>query len=186
MEGVRVIVTDEGDRLASSTGLFQNQLMSERSNNASALRSRLEKYVNRAPDPNVIVGEGIEHLTFFTAVLEETARFYVEVLGFRALSVEPVADPPDTTQIFFAVGGGATLVFSDFPCADPLERDREGTLHHVAIRVSEARLSDLVSRMVAHGVQYTGPIRKEYTSLYVRDPSGVFLEFLTGTRLVAQ
>ena len=77
-------------------------------------------------------------------------------------------------------------MFSDIPCADPLERDREGTLHHVAIRVSEARFSDLVSRMVAHGVQYTGPIRKGYTSVYVRDPSGVFLEFLTGTRLEAQ
>ena len=153
---------------------------------ATTTRSRLEKYLNRVPDPAVSIGEGFDHLTFFTADLEEIARFYVDVLGFRALKVEPATDPPGTTQLFLDVGRGATLVFSDFPCAGPLERDREGTLHHVAVCVSEDRLSDLVSRMVAHGVQYTGPIRKGYTSVYVRDPSGVFLEFLTGTRLPAK
>ena len=116
--------------------------------------------------------------------LEETASFYVEILGFRAVRVEPSNERPESTLLFVDVGSSSQLVFSDLPCsALPDETRSAGSIHHLAIRVDPDRLNDILRRMHDHGITFTGPIRKHYTSVYVRDPDNVFLEFMAGERI---
>lgn len=150
---------------------------------AERLRKRLAGKIRQVEYERPTPREGLSHLTFFATDLLLTAHFYADMLGFPLVHVEPVASDPRATQVFVDVGGGSQLVFCDVPAGAPLEAEREGTVHHVAICVTAERLDDLVSRMVSEGVPYTGPIRKRYSSLYVRDPNGVLIEFLAGARL---
>ncbi len=150
---------------------------------AERLRKRLTAKIKGAANHRRTTREGLSHLTFFATNLDMTAHFYSDMLGFSIVHVEPVASDPRAIQVFVDVGGGTQLVFCDVPAGEPLEAEREGTVHHVAICVTAERLDDLVSRMVSEGVPYTGPIRKRYSSLYVRDPNGVLVEFLSGGRL---
>ena len=162
---------------------FTIEGMTTNSTDADRLRERLAAKINEVPYERPAPREGLSHLTFYATDLDLTTHFYADMLGFSVVHVEPVASDPTATQVFVDVGGGSQLVFCDLPAGEPLEAEREGTVHHVAICVTTERLDDLVSRMVSEGVPYTGPIRKRYASLYVRDPNGVLIEFLSGARL---
>lgn len=55
--------------------------------------------------------KGINHPAFFGRNIDETIKFYTEVLGMRLVLRQPNLDEPRLTHLFFAAGNGAFIAF---------------------------------------------------------------------------
>ena len=152
---------------------------------------------------------GINHLALVCRDMEETHRFYTEILGMPL--VKTVALPDGGQHFFFDCGGGSMLAFfwwQDAPAAAPGIASVEdfpmkpmtavGSMNHVAFSVDEAVLEDYLARLQAAGVPATpmvvnhddsamGASRDNHPGVFVRsvyftDPNGIMMEFAAFTR----
>jgi catechol 2,3-dioxygenase-like lactoylglutathione lyase family enzyme len=108
--------------------------------------------------------------------VEETVRFYQEVLGFPLTEIFENRDYPGSNHFFFDIGNGNLLAFFDFPGLDvgPYA-EVLGGLHHVAISVEPATWERLRGKLDEAGVDY---LLESKVSIYFRDPDGARLELL--------
>jgi catechol 2,3-dioxygenase-like lactoylglutathione lyase family enzyme len=152
---------------------------------------------------------GINHLALVCRDMEETHRFYTEILGMPL--VKTVALPDGGQHFFFDCGGGSMLAFfwwENAPAAAPGIASVEdfpmkpmtavGSMNHVAFSVDEAVLEDYLARLQAAGVPATpvvvnhddspmGASRDNHPGVFVRsvyftDPNGIMMEFAAFTR----
>jgi catechol 2,3-dioxygenase-like lactoylglutathione lyase family enzyme len=152
---------------------------------------------------------GINHLALVCRDMEETMRFYTEILGMPL--VKTVALPDGGQHFFFDCGGGSMLAFfwwENAPPAAPGIASVEdfpmkpmtavGSMNHVAFSVDEAVLEDYLARLQAAGVPATpvvvnhddspmGASRDNHPGVFVRsvyftDPNGIMMEFAAFTR----
>jgi methylmalonyl-CoA/ethylmalonyl-CoA epimerase len=108
----------------------------------------------------------IEHLGIAVDNLEESIKYYEEVLGLKCYSVEEVADQKVKTAFFMVGGTKIELLEStspDGPIGKFIEKKGQG-IHHIAFAVDNAtealktaedrgvRLIDKVSRKGAEGL----------------------------------
>ncbi len=95
----------------------------------------------------------IEHLGIAVANLEESIKYYEEVLGFKCYSVEEVVDQKVKTA-FFKVGQTKIELLEstspDGPIGKFLEKRGEG-IHHIAFAVEG--LQDSLDELNAKGVK---------------------------------
>lgn len=119
---------------------------------------------------------GVHHLALLSSDVEQTIRFYQDVLGFPLTELFENRDSPGSTHFFFDIGNGNLLAFFDFPTLD-LGPYAEvlGSMHHLAISVTAERHQELRARLEEHGV--TIDFEHE-TSIYFRGPDGERLELL--------
>ena len=119
---------------------------------------------------------GLHHFAVVARDVEETVRFYQELLEFPLTEIFENRDYQGSNHFFFDIGNDNLLAFFDFPGLD-LGPYAEvlGGLHHIAISVEPERWEHLRRRLDEAGVDY---VHESGTSIYFRDPNGARLELI--------
>jgi catechol 2,3-dioxygenase-like lactoylglutathione lyase family enzyme len=119
---------------------------------------------------------GLHHFAVVARDVEETIRFYQELLGFPLTEIFENRDYPGSNHFFFDIGNDNLLAFFDFPGLDvgPYA-EVLGGLHHIAISVEPDAWARLKRRLDDAGVPY---LEESGTSIYFRDPNGARLELI--------
>lgn len=122
---------------------------------------------------------GVHHMALICSDVEQTIRFYQDVLGFPLIEVMENRDYPGSTHIFHDLGNGNLLAFFDFPGLG-LQPGVEslGSVQHIAISVTPEQFKAAKARLAEHGVEYIGPDRGIENSVYLKDPDGIQIELL--------
>jgi glyoxylase I family protein len=121
---------------------------------------------------------GVHHLALICRDVEETIRFYQELLGFPLVELVENRDYAGSSHFFFDIGNRNLLGFFDFPGHDhPDFMETIGGVQHLALSTSPEEFAAAKERLDAAGITYLGPDRGIENSLYIRDPNGVGIEF---------
>ncbi|MHB8329999.1 MAG: VOC family protein [Acidimicrobiales bacterium] len=124
-------------------------------------------------------GQGVHHLAMICSDVEQTIRFYRDVLGFPLVDVIENRDYPGSTHFFLDIGHDNLLAFFDFPGLElGPATEAYGAVQHVAIAVDQVHLEQVRARLDGSGTSYLGPDRGLTDSIYVRDPDGIQIELL--------
>jgi catechol 2,3-dioxygenase-like lactoylglutathione lyase family enzyme len=119
---------------------------------------------------------GLHHTALVSSNVEQTIRFYQDLLGFPLTEVIENRDYPGSTHFFFDIGHQNLLAFFDFPGLDvgPYA-EVLGGLHHMAISVAPDRWQAIVDRLEEAGV---GHEVHSGVSVYFTDPDGARIELI--------
>jgi catechol 2,3-dioxygenase-like lactoylglutathione lyase family enzyme len=119
---------------------------------------------------------GIHHMALISSDVEQTVRFYQDVLGFPLTEVMENRDYPGSTHFFFDAGNGNAIAFFDLPGLDlgPYAEVLGGQ-HHLCISITRENWLAAKARLEAAGVELH---EESGVSIYFRDPDGVRLELL--------
>ncbi len=122
------------------------------------------------------IARGLHHTALVSSDVEQTIRFYQDVLGFPLTELIENRDYPGSSHFFFDIGNGNLLAFFDFPGLD-LGPYAEvlGGLHHVAISVAPEQWEEAVERLAAADVAHE--VHSE-VSVYFTDPDGARIELI--------
>ena len=120
---------------------------------------------------------GLHHFALVCRDVEETVRFYQEVLEFPLTEIFENRDYPGSNHFFFDIGHDNLIAFFDFPGLDvgPYA-EVLGGLHHIAISVQPDLWQRLKDNLERAGVEYQS---ESVTSIYFRDPNGARLELIS-------
>ncbi|MFW0787695.1 VOC family protein [Gordonia sp. CPCC 206044] len=149
----------------------------ERKRRFSAQRDRLREDYLRSPESRPpSSARGLHHTALVSSDVEQTIRFYQELLEFPLTELIENRDYPGSTHFFFDIGNHNLLAFFDFPGLDvgPYQ-EVLGGLHHVAISVEPTRWQRLRDKLTEAGVDL---VEHSDVSLYFRDPDGARLELI--------
>ncbi|QYN36070.1 VOC family protein [Pseudonocardia sp. DSM 110487] len=137
-----------------------------------------ERYLVGAAKRPASTVQGVHHLALICRDVEETIRFYQELLGFPLVELVENRDYAGSSHFFFDIGNNNLLGFFDFPGHDhPDFTETIGGVQHLALSTSPEEFAAARERLDAAGIDYLGPDRGVENSLYLRDPNGVGLEF---------
>lgn len=119
---------------------------------------------------------GLHHTALISSDVEQTIRFYQDVLGFPLTELIENRDYEGSSHFFFDIGNDNLLAFFDFPGLDvgPYA-EVLGGLHHCAISVDPSRWEALVGRLQEAGVEHEV---HSGVSVYFRDPDGARIELI--------
>jgi catechol 2,3-dioxygenase-like lactoylglutathione lyase family enzyme len=119
---------------------------------------------------------GVHHVALVSSDVEQTIRFYQEVLEFPLTELFEIRDFPGSTHFFFDIGHENALAFFDFPGLDVGGyAEVLGGLHHLAISVEPEKWARLKDRLDELGLEYA---HIDGTSIYFRGPDGERLELI--------
>jgi glyoxylase I family protein len=136
-----------------------------------------DKYVQQAATRPATTGGGVHHVALICRDVEETIRFYQDILGFPLVELVENRDYAGSSHFFFDIGNRNLLGFFDFPGHDhPPFTETIGGVQHIAISVTAERFSEAKVRFDSVGLEYVGPDRGIENSLYIRDPNGIGIE----------
>ncbi len=152
---------------------------------------------------------GINHVALVCRDMQETVKFYTEVLDMPL--VKTVALPDGGQHFFFDAGGTAVAFFwwPETPAAAPgiasvrkFPEDSKtaiGSMNHLAFDVAEGELSACLTRLEAAGVEHVPMILNHddsertvaaemhngvfVRSVYFTDPNGIMMEFAASTKV---
>jgi catechol 2,3-dioxygenase-like lactoylglutathione lyase family enzyme len=142
-----------------------------------ARRAELREQHLRPPGERpASTARGLHHTALISSDVEQTIRFYQDVLGFPLTELIENRDYPGSSHFFFDIGNGNLLAFFDFPGLDvgPYA-EVLGGLHHCAISVEPERWHALVERLTEAGVEH---VVHSGVSVYFRDPDGARIELI--------
>lgn len=130
----------------------------------------------RPPTP----GRGIHHAALICSDVEQTIRFYQDLLGFPLVELVENRDYKGSSHFFFDLGNQTLLGFFDFPGLG-LEPGVEaiGGVQHIAISTPRERWEEIRERLDEAGVKYAGPDLGIPESMYLKDPDGIQIELLS-------
>ena len=137
------------------------------------IRNEYLKPVDRRP---ASTARGLHHFALVCSDVEETVRFYQEVLEFPLTEIFENRDYAGSNHFFFDIGNDNLIAFFDFPGLDvgPYA-EVLGGLHHIAISVEPDTWERLKANLDRAGVDYES---ESGTSIYFRDPNGARLELI--------
>jgi catechol 2,3-dioxygenase-like lactoylglutathione lyase family enzyme len=116
-------------------------------------------YLQPADSRPVSSARGLHHFAVVARDVEETVRFYQELLEFPLTEIFENRDYPGSNHFFFDLGHGNLLAFFDFPGLDvgPYA-EVLGGLHHIAISVEpESCQTPSASCRMARSLVRAGP-----------------------------
>lgn len=124
--------------------------------------------------------QGVHHITLIGADRQTTIDFWEGVLGMPFVFDQPNLDDPGEGHLYFDPGDGRLItVFTNEgrrPDASPVP-EAVGSLHHLALSVSQATFWQVAERLDARGVAHSGPVDRGFMdSIYFRDPLGLRIE----------
>jgi len=125
---------------------------------------------------------GVHHIALISSDVEQTIRFYQELLEFPLTEIFENRDYKGSNHFFFDIGHGNLLAFFDFPglgvgpYAEVL-----GGLHHIAISVPPERWTHLKGKLDAAGISYH---TASGCSIYLADPDGARVELISDELLM--
>lgn len=131
----------------------------------------------------------LHHTAYVSRDLEETRRFYEEVIGLPLIATWCEKDmlfgkERTYAHVFFELADGSCLAFFQF--ADPADQAEfgptmpESPFHHVALHVDAATQAEIEARIAAAGIRAPDTYVLEHgycRSVYVKDPNGMIVEF---------
>ena len=82
---------------------------------------------------------GVDHIAVFAKDLEQTARFYSNIMGMPVTRVTANRDVAESTHMNVAIGNGMSLAFFDFPDVPRLQRrapEGVGNVMHIPMPIS--------------------------------------------------
>ena len=124
--------------------------------------------------------QGVHHITLIGADRQTSIDFWEGVLGMPFVFDQPNLDDPDEGHLYFDPGDGRliTIFTNEGRKADPnAVPEATGSLHHLALNVSQASFWQVAERLEARGVSHSGPVDRGFMdSIYFRDPLGLRLE----------
>lgn len=154
---------------------------------------------------------GINHLALVCHDMDQTVKFYRDVLGMPL--VKTVALPDGGQHFFFNCGGGNCVAFFWWPepidaapgVAAPIRplnmanlKSAVGSMNHVAFHVDEAKLEEYCDKLVEAGVDtFVHVVNHDDStqgfsprmhpgvfvrSVYFMDPNGILLELAASTK----
>jgi catechol 2,3-dioxygenase-like lactoylglutathione lyase family enzyme len=142
-----------------------------------AARDRLrDAHLRPADQRPPSTARGLHHTALVSSDVEQTIRFYQDLLGFPLTEVVENRDYPGSTHFFFDIGHQNLLAFFDFPGLDvgPYA-EVLGGLHHMAISVAPDRWQAIVDRLEEAGVEH---VVHSGVSVYFTDPDGARIELI--------
>ena len=142
-----------------------------------AERERIrDAYLRSAEERPPSSARGLHHFAVVARDVEETIRFYQELLEFPLTEIFENRDYQGSNHFFFDIGHDNLLAFFDFPGLDvgPYA-EVLGGLHHIAISVEPEKWERLKGKLDDAGVDY---LLESATSIYFRDPNGARLELI--------
>jgi catechol 2,3-dioxygenase-like lactoylglutathione lyase family enzyme len=149
----------------------------ERSERFEAQRQRIrDQYLRPAGERSASSARGLHHTALVSSDVEQTVRFYQDLLEFPLTELIENRDYPGSSHFFFDIGNDNLLAFFDFPGLDqgPYQ-EVLGGLHHIAISVEPSRWEQLRDKLTAAGVEFA---EHSGVSLYFRDPDGARIELI--------
>jgi catechol 2,3-dioxygenase-like lactoylglutathione lyase family enzyme len=119
---------------------------------------------------------GVHHVALICRDVEETVRFFQDVLGFPLTTMFENRDLVGSTHFFFDLGAGNTIAYFDLPGVDPGDyAEVLGGLHHLAISIEVEHWRAARQRLDDAAIPYD---HVDETSLYFRGPNGERLELI--------
>jgi catechol 2,3-dioxygenase-like lactoylglutathione lyase family enzyme len=143
----------------------------------TADRARLRaRYLRADGERPASSARGVHHVALLSSDVEQTVRFYQDLLEFPLSEMYENRDYAGSTHFFFDIGHGNALAFFDMPGLDLGDyAEVLGGLHHLAISVEPARWAHLKQKLDDAGVAYQ---HIDGTSIYFRDPDGARIELI--------
>lgn len=138
-------------------------------------RERLSRWIPTETKDSVT--KGVNHVAVYCKDLDETARFYTDIMGMPLINVIDNRDVPESTHMNVDIGNGMALSFFDFPHIPRLNEfatEGVGNLMHIALSISRTRYDEVKSRLDENAIVY----EEVGGSIYVRDPNRLNLELL--------
>ena len=141
--------------------------------------------------------EGVNHLALVTKDMNETVKFYTEVLGMDLLAtiVAPKivntdynwGNAENARHYFFDMGNGSLLAFFEFPHV-PDNYARQGQMHHLSFTLDSLdSLHEMQARLREHDVTVTDEVDHSFVkSIYFKDNNGIQLEFSAWVRALTE
>ena len=119
---------------------------------------------------------GLHHVAFLSSNVEQTVRFYQDLLEFPLTDIFENRDYRGSNHFFFDIGNHNLIAFFDFPGLD-LGPYAEviGGLHHIAISVEPEKWQRLKDKLDDAGIPY---LHESGTSIYFADPDGARVELI--------
>lgn len=124
--------------------------------------------------------QGVHHITLNGADRQSSIDFWEGVLGMPFVFDQPNLDNPGEGHLYFDPGDGRLItIFTNEarkPDPDPVP-EATGSLHHLALNVSQASFWQVAERLDERGVKHSGPVDRGFMdSIYFRDPLGLRIE----------
>jgi catechol 2,3-dioxygenase-like lactoylglutathione lyase family enzyme len=118
--------------------------------------------------------QGVHHITIIGADRQTSIDFWEGVLGMPFIFDQPNLDNPNEGHLYFDPGDGRLItIFTNEerkPDATHVP-EATGSLHHLALNVSQASFWQVAERLDARGVSHSGPVDRGFMdSIYFRDP----------------
>ena len=135
------------------------------------------KYLLARDERSPSAGRGVHHVALISSDVEQTIRFYQEVLEFPLTELFENRDYPGSTHFFFDIGHGNALAFFDFPGLELGDyAEVLGGLHHLAISVEPEKWARLKNKLDDLGIEYA---HINGSSLYFSGPDGERMELIS-------
>ena len=132
--------------------------------------------------------QGVHHITINGADRQTSIDFWEGVLGMPFIFDQPNLDNPNEGHLYFDPGDGRLITIFTNEERKPDDThvpEAIGSLHHLALNVSQATFWQVAQRLDARGVKHSGPVDRGFMdSIYFRDPLGLRIE-LASYRFVA-
>lgn len=124
--------------------------------------------------------EALDHVNIITDRLDETARWYADMLDLERRDAPPPLTPR-TAQWMFDAEGRAIIHINSVDCIRAYNRDVQpggltGALHHVALRLQG--YDEVKARLDAAGADYKENLVEAINlrQIFTVDPNNVLLE----------
>jgi catechol 2,3-dioxygenase-like lactoylglutathione lyase family enzyme len=136
--------------------------------------------MEKSNDLKKIQTQGVHHITIIGADRQTSIDFWEGVLGMPFVFDQPNLDNPNEGHVYFDPGDGRliTIFTNEERKADSTAvTEVTGSLHHLALNVSQATFWQIPARLDARGVAHSGPVDRGFMdSIYFRDPLGLRIE----------
>jgi catechol 2,3-dioxygenase-like lactoylglutathione lyase family enzyme len=122
----------------------------------------------------------VHHITLVGAGRRTSIDFWEGVLGMPFVFEQPNLDNPDESHLYFDPGDGRliTIFTNEEREADPSRTSTDpGSVHHLALNVSNAVFRQAVERLDERGIEHSGVKDRGFMdSIYFTDPLGLLIE----------
>ena len=124
--------------------------------------------------------QGVHHITINGADRQTSLDFWEGVLGMPFVFEQPNLDNESESHLYFDPGDGRLItVFTNEERAPSPGRTSTdiGTVHHIAVSVSQATFWQAVERLDERGIRHSGVKDRGFMdSIYFEDPLGLLIE----------
>jgi catechol 2,3-dioxygenase-like lactoylglutathione lyase family enzyme len=124
--------------------------------------------------------QGVHHITLVGADRQTSIDFWEGVLGMPFVFEQPNLDNAADSHLYFDPGDGRliTVFTNEDRAPDPTRTSTDvGSVHHLALAVSQSTFKQTVERLDERGIRHSGIKDRGFMdSIYFEDPLGLLIE----------